>query len=74
MRRVCPAQRQAVAIICITTIMSVYALKIDTLYVACCPERGVVSYGACQDEAFNNLHYELQEKEPIGGGEAYGEQ
>ena len=54
--------------------MSVYALKIDTLYVACCPERGVVSYGACQDEAFNNLHYELQEKEPIGGGEAYGEQ
>jgi hypothetical protein len=35
-------------------------LKIDTLYAACSPELGLVSYGRCEDEAINNLTDELR--------------
>ena len=37
-----------------------YTMKIDTLYMACSPELDVVSYGACQDEAINNLSDEIR--------------
>jgi hypothetical protein len=35
--------------------MSTYTLKIETLYLACSPELGLVSYGVCREEALNNL-------------------
>ena len=35
--------------------MAILTLKADTLYLACSPELGVVTYGHCQDEALNNL-------------------
>lgn len=40
--------------------MTTITLKLDTLYAACSPELGVVSYGHCQDEALNNLSDELR--------------
>jgi len=42
--------------------MTLLSLKIDTLYVACSPEFGVVSYGHCEDEALNNLTDELHQQ------------
>lgn len=41
--------------------MSLHILKIASLYAACSPEMGLVSYGACQDEALNNLSDEIAE-------------
>jgi hypothetical protein len=40
--------------------MSTLTLKIASLYAACSPELGVVSYGRCQDEALNNLTDEIR--------------
>ena len=37
------------------------ALKQDTLYVAYAPEFDMCSYGACQDEALNNLADEIRQ-------------
>ncbi len=34
--------------------------QIDSLYAACLPESGLVSYGNCRDEALNNLAEELR--------------
>ena len=42
--------------------MSTLTLKIATLYAACSPELGVVSYGQCQDEALNNLADEIRQQ------------
>jgi hypothetical protein len=39
--------------------MTTLAFKNDTLYIACSPELGVVSYGQCQDEALTNLTEEI---------------
>jgi predicted RNase H-like HicB family nuclease len=41
--------------------MSTITLKADTLYLACSPELGVVTYGQCQDEALNNLTEEIRQ-------------
>jgi hypothetical protein len=40
-------------------------------YVAYAPEFDMRSYGACQDEALNNLADEIQEKQKAGQGTAY---
>jgi hypothetical protein len=42
-----------------------FAFKADTLYIACSPELGAVSYGGCQDEALNNLTDEIRERQRI---------
>ena len=34
-------------------------IKVGTLYAACSPELGVVSFGQCRDEALNNLAVEI---------------
>jgi hypothetical protein len=46
--------------------MSTFTLKIATLYAACSPELGVVSYGTCQDEALNNLTEEIAHRQSRG--------
>ena len=43
--------------------MTTFTLKLETLYAACSPELGVVSYGHCQDEALNNLSEDIREQE-----------
>ncbi len=35
-------------------------IKAESLYCACSPELGMVSYGACEDEALNNLEDEVR--------------
>ena len=39
--------------------IAIFVEKLDGLYAAYSPERGVVSYGACRDEAQNNLQAEI---------------
>jgi len=51
--------------------MNTITTKLDTLYAACSPKFGVVSYGHCQDEAINNLTEELRQRD--GGGESTGD-
>ena len=43
--------------------MTTITLKLDTLYAACSPDLGVVSYGQCQDEALNNLTDEMKQRQ-----------
>ena len=40
--------------------MTTLTLKVDTLYAACSPELGVLSFGGCRDEALNNLTDEIR--------------
>lgn len=40
------------------------------LYCAWSPDLGLVSYGACQDEAINNLQNELARRQAAGAGES----
>jgi hypothetical protein len=40
--------------------LSIFTLKTESLYCACSPEWGVISYGACQDEAINNLQDDVR--------------
>jgi hypothetical protein len=47
--------------------MTTFTLKTESLYIACLPELGLVSYGQCQDEALNNLQDELQTVQQAGG-------
>ena len=47
-------------------IHTTFTLKLETLYAACSPELGVVSYGQCQDEALNNLSDELRQRHQAG--------
>jgi hypothetical protein len=46
--------------------------KITSLYVAYAPEFDVSAYGACQDEALNNLTDELRQRR--GAGESTGDE
>ena len=46
-----------------------FTFKIETLYAACSPELGVVSYGKCQDETLNNLIDEIRQREQVGTGD-----
>ena len=48
--------------------MTAFAFKADTLYIACSPELGAVSYGHCQDEALNNLADEIRQQQSTGKG------
>jgi len=41
--------------------MTTLTLKITSLYVAYAPELNVSAYGACRDEALNNLADEIRE-------------
>ena len=43
--------------------MRTFTLKLETLYAACSPELGVVSYGHCQDEALNNLSEDIRQQQ-----------
>ncbi len=43
--------------------MTAFAIKTESLYFACSPELGLISYGDCQDEALNNLQDELRNEE-----------
>jgi len=43
--------------------MTTFTLKLETLYAACSPELGVVSYGHCRDEALNNLSRDIREQQ-----------
>jgi hypothetical protein len=55
--------------------MTTYIRRIDTLYAACSPELGLVSYGVCRDEAINNLQEAAQGMEQAvkeGQGERHG--
>lgn len=46
---------------CLTSMhLSVLTLKTESLYGTCSPEWGVVSYGACQNEAINNLQDDVR--------------
>ena len=55
--------------------MTTLTLRIDTLYVACSPELGVLSYGQCRDEALNNLAADLQSMHSAtGGGKPTGDE
>ena len=47
---------------------SLLILKLDTLYAACSPEAGVVTYGHCQDEAVNNLTDEIARRQDGDNG------
>ena len=47
---------------------SIIIRKIASLYAACSPELGVVSYGTCQDEALNNLNTKIVERQSRGEG------
>ena len=40
--------------------ISILTIKAESLYCACCPEWGVISYGNCRDEALNNLIDEIR--------------
>ena len=40
--------------------ISILTIKTESLYCACSPEWGVVSYGNCRDEALNNLTDEIR--------------
>lgn len=51
--------------------MTTFTLKMDTLYAACSPELGVVSYGHCQDEALNNLSEDIREQQKTSGATGY---
>jgi hypothetical protein len=44
--------------------------KITTLYVAYAPEFDVSAWGACRDEALNNLAAEIHQRRPHGVGKA----
>jgi hypothetical protein len=46
--------------------MDAITLKLDTLYAACSPELGVLSFGGCRDEALNNLSDEIHERRTAG--------
>jgi hypothetical protein len=43
--------------------MTTFTLKLETLYAACSPDLGVVSYGHCQDEALNNLSEDIRKQQ-----------
>jgi hypothetical protein len=49
--------------------MVAFTFEIETLYAACSPELGVVSYGHCQDEALNNLTDELHQRVEVRTGD-----
>ena len=51
--------------------MTTFTLKMETLYAACSPELGVVSYGHCQDEALNNLNEDLREDQKAREATSY---
>jgi len=40
--------------------LNILTAKTESLYAACSPEWGVVSYGGCRDEAINNLADEVR--------------
>ena len=40
--------------------LSTITSKTESLYCACSPEWGVISYGGCRDEALNNLADEVR--------------
>jgi hypothetical protein len=42
---------------------STLAIKTGTLYAACSPEWGMVSYGVCWEEAVNNLAEDIRQHE-----------
>jgi hypothetical protein len=48
-----------------------FTQKLTGLYVAYAPEFGVAAYGACQDEALNNLTEEIRRQ---GGAKTASEQ
>jgi hypothetical protein len=50
--------------------LSMLTAKTDTLYFACSPEIGVVSYGGCRDEALNNLQDEIRIMQAMEDGSA----
>ena len=54
--------------------MTTLAFKIDTLYIACSPELGVISYGGCRDEAINNLAERIRSQQPRADERAVQEQ
>jgi hypothetical protein len=41
--------------------MNILTIKTYSLYCACSPMLGVISYGACRDEAINNLEDEVRQ-------------
>jgi len=52
--------------------LQTFSLKtLPGLYCAWSPDLGLVSYGACQDEAINNLQEELQSRKGTGEGESH---
>jgi hypothetical protein len=53
------------------TSMTTFTLKLETLYAACSPELGVVSYGHCQDEALNNLSDDIRQQQKTREATAY---
>jgi hypothetical protein len=47
--------------------LSTITTKTESLYFACSPQWGLVSYGGCQDEALNNLTDEVRQYEQAAG-------
>jgi len=45
-----------------------FTLKQDNLYLAYAPELKLGAWGACQDEALNNLGEEIQQRQRVGQG------
>jgi hypothetical protein len=50
--------------------LSILTVKTGSLYCACSPELDIVSYGACRDEALNNLQDEIRLIQPVAPPEA----
>jgi hypothetical protein len=52
--------------------LQTFSLKtLPGLYCAWSPDLGLVSYGACQDEAINNLQEEARSRHKAGEGERH---
>jgi len=50
--------------------LSILTVKTESLYCACSPELDIVSYGACRDEALNNLQDEIRLNQSVTPAEA----
>ena len=47
--------------------ISILTTKTESFYTACSPELELVSYGQCRDEAVNNLHEQVRQREQAAG-------
>lgn len=49
--------------------LSILTTKTESLYCACSPEWGLISFGGCRDEALNNLQDEIRLNQSVVSAE-----